>query len=77
MPTMLNLMKQNKTMTRTDVELYTETGKAELPRRTGQGNYPDRKTNVATKICKHRSPGGWCGKKHQRCPLLNLSFINL
>ncbi len=64
-------------MARSDVEAYTETGKKELPKRLAQGNYPDKKTNIGAKTCKHITPGGWCSKKHQRCPLLNRSFINL
>jgi hypothetical protein len=64
-------------MTRSDGEVYTETGKKELPKRLSQGNHPDKKTNIAVKVCKHVTPVGWCSKKHQRCPLLNHSFINL
>jgi len=62
-------------MTRSDGEIYTDTGKRKLPTRVAQ-EHADRKNDGEIKICKHASPGGWCNKKHQRCPLLNLLFVN-
>lgn len=64
-------------MNRSDTEIYAETGKKAAPKRLTQGNYPDKKTNIGARICKHVTPDGWCSKKHQHCPLLNRSFINL
>jgi hypothetical protein len=62
-------------MTRSESEIYTETGKKELPATLTQ-RHADKKNNGEIKICKHALPDGWCNKKHQRCPLLNLQFIN-
>jgi hypothetical protein len=62
-------------MTRNDAEVYTETGKRELPKRLAREGSLNKR-GVEVKTCKHVTPGGWCGKKHQRCPLLNLLFIN-
>ena len=59
-----------------DAEVYTETGKRELWVRPARRSHPGKKINADVKICKHLAPGGWCSKKHQRCPLLNLLFIN-
>jgi len=61
-------------MTRNDAEIYTETGKGELPKRLARER--SMKKGAEVKTCKHATPGGWCSKKHQRCPLLNLQFIN-
>ena len=66
---------KTKTMTRNDAEIYTGTAKRELlegPARQVSSN----KKSVGTKICKHVTHGGWCAKKHQRCRLLDLTFIN-
>jgi hypothetical protein len=52
-----------------------ETGKRELPLKRPQVNHADKKIH-ATKNCRHMTPGGWCNKKHQRCPLSDLLFIN-
>ena len=62
-------------MIRSDAEVYTETGKRELSVRTARKSRPGQKMNAGVNTCKHLAPGGWCSKKHQRCPLLNL-FIN-
>ena len=59
-----------------DAEVYSETGKRELGVRTDRRIHPGKKINVDVKICNHLVPGGWCSKKQQRCPLLNLLFIN-
>jgi len=64
-------------MTHNDVAGYRETSKRELPKNLTGGNYSGKKTNIEAKVCKHLSTAGWCSKKHQRCPLLNLTFINL
>jgi len=62
-------------MIRSDVEVYRETGKRELWVRPAPQNHPGKKMSADVKICKHLAPGGWCSKKHQRCPLPDL-FIN-
>jgi hypothetical protein len=59
-----------------DAEVDTETSKRELGVRPARRGHPGKKINPDVKICKHLAPGGWCSKKHQRCPLLNLLFIN-
>jgi hypothetical protein len=59
-----------------DAEVYTETSKRDLWARPAQKAHPGKKNNADVKICKHLAPGGWCSKKHQRCPLLNILFIN-
>jgi len=63
-------------MTHSDAEVYTETGKKELWIRPAPRSHPGKKINADVKTCKNFAPGGWCNKKHQRCPLLNLLFIN-
>ncbi|HEV8506375.1 MAG TPA: hypothetical protein VGQ53_13280 [Chitinophagaceae bacterium] len=62
-------------MTRNDAEVYTETGKKERSKRLARAGSLSKK-GVEVKICKHVTPGGWCNKKRQRCPLLDLLFIN-
>ena len=57
-------------------EVYTQTGKRKSGLRPDRGSHSGRKINPDVKTCKHLAPGGWCSKKHQRCPLLNLLFIN-
>jgi len=63
-------------MIHSDAEVYTEKSKRELGIRPARRSHPGKKNNADVKICNHLAPGGWCGKKHQRCPLLNLLFIN-
>ena len=63
-------------MIQSDSEVYTETGNRELSVRPAQRSDPGKKINANVKTCKNFAPGGWCNKKHQRCPLLNLLFIN-
>jgi len=63
-------------MIRSDAQFYTETGKRELPKRLTQASHPGEKNNVEIKTCKHLANDGWCNKKHQHCPLMNLLFIN-
>jgi hypothetical protein len=62
-------------MIRSDAEVYAETGKRESWVAPARKNHPGKKINGDVKICKHLAAGGWCSKKNQRCPLLNL-FIN-
>jgi len=52
-----------------------EAGKREPPLKRPSGTNADKK-NREQKTCKHMAPGGWCNKKQQRCPLLDLHFIN-
>jgi len=52
-----------------------ETGKKELPLKRSQATPADKRDHTA-KACKHMAHGGWCDKKHQRCPLFNSIFIN-
>ena len=59
-----------------DAEVYTQTGKREFGLRPDQRSHPGNKINAGVKICNHLAPDGRCSKKHQRCPLLNLLFIN-
>jgi len=63
-------------MVHSDTEAYTEVNKGESQLRQSQRTHPGKKMNADAKICKHAAPGGWCNKKHQRCPLLTLLFIN-
>ncbi len=62
-------------MNRPDAQVYTERGR-ELWVRPAQGSDPGKKTDTRDKICKHLAPGGLCSKKNDRCPLMNLLFIN-
>jgi hypothetical protein len=68
-------MQKTKTMNRRDAEVYTETSR-ELWVRPVPGNHPNKKTDTGVKTCKHLAPGGLCRKKNDRCPLMNLLFIN-
>ena len=63
-------------MIHSNADVYAETGKRELWVRSAQRSHPGKKNNADVKICKHLAQGDWCSKKHQRCPLLNLLFIN-
>jgi hypothetical protein len=63
-------------MVHIETEAYTEINKREAQMRQSQRSHPGKKMTVDAKICKHVAAGGWCNKKHQRCPLLNLLFIN-
>jgi len=58
-------------MTRSDA-----TVKRELPKRMVRGSGPEKRNNVNAMTCKHVTPGGWCNKKQQHCPFLNVLFIN-
>lgn len=72
---MLHLMSKMKTMIRSDNQVYTRAGRTDLALGQAQGSH-DKKNNAGAKTCKHLLTGGWCDKKHQRCPLLHLLFIN-
>jgi hypothetical protein len=61
-------------MIRSATEAYSETGKRELPLKRSHVTHADKKIHDAGKNCRHLSPGGWCSKKNQRCPLLNLTI---
>jgi hypothetical protein len=52
-----------------------DAGKRELTWKRSPRANADKK-NLEQKTCKHLAPGGWCSKKQQRCPLLDLHFIN-
>jgi hypothetical protein len=63
-------------MNRSTAEVYTETGKKELGLRPAPKSHPRKRIDAEAKICKHLVTAGWCNKKHDRCPLMNLLFIN-